>query len=78
MGRVGFCLYVILPALVLSTDSEVAVHDGWSELGDGFLAQIMLQTPNLSEIDPSLSVPFPIWNLMGVKSNFNLSLMNCE
>ncbi|KAF4084468.1 hypothetical protein AMELA_G00128920 [Ameiurus melas] len=71
MGIVGFCVYFLLPALALSVDSEAVVHNVWP---GGFLAESLL--PHLSEIGPILPVPFPIWNLMDLRSSFDIRLVN--
>ncbi|MCJ8736491.1 hypothetical protein PDJAM_G00013160 [Pangasius djambal] len=76
MGMLGCCIYFILPALALSVDSQAVVHDVWPEVGGGFLAESLLQKPHFSEVGPSLPVPFPIWNLMDIRSSFDLRLMN--
>lgn len=73
MGMVGFCVYFLLPALALSIDPEAVVHDVWP---GGFLAESLL--PHLSEVGPILPVPFPIWNLMDIRSSFDIRLVNCE
>lgn len=78
MGVVGYCIYFILPALAGSVDSEVALQDVLSEVGGGFLAESLLQTPHLNEIGLNVPVPFQTGNLMDIDSNFNLRLMNCE
>ncbi|XP_026799894.3 zona pellucida protein C [Pangasianodon hypophthalmus] len=76
MGMIGCCICFILPALALSVDSQAVVHDVWPDVGGGFLAESLLQTPRFSEVGPSLPVPFPIWNLMDIRSSFDLRLMN--
>ncbi|MCI4382287.1 hypothetical protein PGIGA_G00013200 [Pangasianodon gigas] len=76
MGMIGCCIYFILPALALSIDSQAVVHDVWPEVGGGFLAESLIQTHRFSEVGPSLPVPFPIWNLVDIRSSFDLRLMN--
>lgn len=76
MGLVGFCTYFILPALALSVNLEAVGHDVWPEVGGGLLAKSLLQSPCL--VGSCLPVSFQIWNLMDIRSSFDMRLMNCE